>query len=60
MKAILVILFVLLTAASVLAYSQADVAATIVSHTGGTTEPAILLFSGSSLILIGGAVRRFV
>jgi hypothetical protein len=60
MKAILVILFVLLAAASVIAYGRPDVAARIISQTRNTTEPAALLFSGSALLAAAGAFRRFV
>ena len=56
MKAILVILLVLLAAASVVGYGRLDVA----SRTRETTEPAALLLSGSALLAVAGALRRLV
>jgi len=58
MKAILVIVLVLAAAASVIAYGRAEVAATIVSHTPGTTEPTALLLYGAGLLLVAGVLRR--
>jgi hypothetical protein len=59
MKAILVTLLVLIAAATVVAYGRPEVAATILSHTPEPTEPAALLLSGSVLLAVGGALRRF-
>jgi hypothetical protein len=58
MKAILVTLIVLAAAVSVIAYGPSDVAATIVSHSPGTTEPAALLLSGAGLLAAAGVLRR--
>jgi hypothetical protein len=60
MKAILVILLVVLAAASVVGYGRLDVAATVLSHTREATEPAALLLSGSALLAVAGALRRLV
>jgi hypothetical protein len=60
MKAILVILLVLLAAATVVGYGRLDVAATVLLHTPEATEPAALLVSGSILLVVAGALRRLV
>jgi hypothetical protein len=58
MKALLVILLVLLAAATAVAYGRADVLTAVVSHTSSTGEPAVLLLSGSALLGLAGALRR--
>jgi hypothetical protein len=58
MKGLLVITIVLLTAMSVLAYGHADMAG-VVADTWRPGEPATLLLSGSALLGIAGALRRF-
>jgi len=61
MKAFLVLILVGLTAATVMAYGRAEVAAGIVSvgpHASRAVEPLILLLSGSALIGLAGALRR--
>jgi methionine-rich copper-binding protein CopC len=61
MKAMVVLILVLLAAATVVAYGHADMAAgmaAVVAHTSQADEPIALLFSGSALIGLAGAVRR--
>jgi hypothetical protein len=58
MKALFVLLLVLLAAATVVAYSRADVMTAVVSHTSSASEPTALLLSGSALLGLAGAVRR--
>jgi len=63
MKVILGLSFVLLTAASVLAFGRADLAADVtamVHRAGSPTEPATMLLWGSVLLALAGVVRRFV
>lgn len=63
MKALLVLALIVFAAATALAYGHADVAAGVrdaVSHTSWPTEPTALLISGSALIGLGGALRRFM
>ena len=62
MKALVVLILVILAAASLVAYGRADVAAgmaAVVSHTSQADEPVALLLSGSALIGLAGALRRF-
>lgn len=61
MKAFVVMILVLLAAASVVAYSRGDMAAGVASmmaHTSQADEPIWLLLSGSALIGLAGALRR--
>jgi phosphate/sulfate permease len=63
MKALLVLVIVLLGAASAFAYGHADVASGLSSVVEQTTEvvltePVMLLLSGALLLVLGGAVRR--
>jgi len=62
MKAVGVMTLVLVAAATGLTYGGADVAASVGAavRTSGTTEPAVLLVSGSLLLGLAGAVRRFM
>ncbi len=56
-----VLILVLLAAATVVAYGHADMAAgmaAVVAHTSQADEPVALLLSGSALIGLAGAVRR--
>ena len=62
MKALVVLVLVVLAAASLVAYGRADVAAgmaAVVGHASQTDEPMALLLSGSALIGLAGALRRF-
>jgi hypothetical protein len=63
MKVVLVLAFVAFAAATSLAYGNAvvttSVTAVAVQVAGNTSEPAALLLSGSLLIGLAGAVRRF-
>ena len=62
MKVVLVSVLVLLAAASVVAYGNLAVASgmTAAVHAAGhTSEPAALLLSGSLLLGLAGAVKRF-
>lgn len=61
MKALVVLVLVIVAAASLVAYGRADVAAGMaaVVHTSHADEPIALLLSGSALIGLGGALRRF-
>ena len=62
MKALVVLVLVILAAASLVAYGRADVAAgmaAVVSLTSHPDEPIALLLSGSALIGLAGALRRF-
>ena len=56
MKALLALPLVLLAAASVLAYGNGDAAG---GFAFAMSEPAYMLLSGTILIAIAGAVRRF-
>ena len=61
MKVFVVMILVLLAAASAVAYSRADMAAgmaSVVAHTTQADEPIWLLLSGSALIGLAGALRR--
>lgn len=63
MKVVLVSAFVILTAATVLALGSGTVATSVTAaavHVADrTSEPATLLLSGSALIFLAGAVKRF-
>ena len=60
MKAFVVMMLVLLAAASAVAYGPGDMAAmaSMVAHTSQADEPLWLLLSGSALIGLAGALRR--
>jgi hypothetical protein len=61
MKAFVVMMLVLLAAASAAAYGRADMAAgmaSVVAHTSRAVEPIWLLLSGSALIGLAAALRR--
>lgn len=61
MKAVVVMILVLLAAASAFAYGRIEMAAgvaSVVGHTSPVDEPIWLLLSGSALIGLAGAVRR--
>ena len=63
MKVVLVLIFVLLAAATALALSSRTVATSVtaaaVHAVDRTGEPATLLLSGSLLLGLAGAVKRF-
>jgi hypothetical protein len=66
MKVVLVLAFVLLAAATVLALGNGTVATSVMYTTAAavqvvdrTGEPATLLLSGSVLLGLAGAVKRF-
>lgn len=63
MKVLLVLMFIALAAASALAYGNAEVTSTLtaaaVHFAGRSGEPAALLVSGSLLLGLAGAVKRF-
>jgi hypothetical protein len=63
MKVLLVFVFVALAAATALAYGNtvvtSSVTAVAVQVAGSTSEPAALLLSGSVLLGLAGAVKRF-
>jgi hypothetical protein len=63
MKVFVVLLVVVLAAASALAYGNLGVASSVssaaVQVAGGSNEPAALLLSGSFLLGLAGAVKRF-
>jgi hypothetical protein len=63
MKVVLVLVLVMLAAASALAYGNlavtTSVTAAAVEVVGSSSEPAVLLLSGSVLLGLAGAVRRF-
>ncbi len=61
MKVVVVLILVSLAAATAMAYGRADVAVglSVVSHAHRATEPIALLLSGSALIGLAGALRRF-
>ena len=60
MKVVLVLIFVLLAAATALALGTAtSVTAAAVQVVDRTGEPAALLLSGSLLLGLAGAVKRF-
>jgi hypothetical protein len=61
MKVFVVMMLVLLAAATAAAYGRADMAAgmaSVVAHTSQANEPFWLLLSGSALIGLAGALRR--
>jgi hypothetical protein len=57
MKVFVVMMLVLLAAASAAAYGRADIAS-VVAHTSQAVEPIWLLLSGSALIGLAAALRR--
>jgi hypothetical protein len=62
MKAMVVLILLLLAAASVVAYGHTEMAAgmaAMVAHSSQTDEPMALLLSGTALIGLAGALRRF-
>jgi hypothetical protein len=64
MKALLVLVIVLLAAATAFAYGRADFSAEMSTVVAQTTdvfanEPTIMLFSGGALLVVAGAMRRF-
>lgn len=61
MKAFVVMILVLLAAASAFAYGRIEMTAgvaSLVAHTSPVDEPTWLLLSGSALIGLAGALRR--
>lgn len=60
MKALLALILVSLTAATVMAYGRGEAAGivSVVGHASRAAEPIILLLSGSALIGLAGALRR--
>jgi hypothetical protein len=63
MKVFVVLVMMVLVAASAVADANlavaADVTSVAVQVVDGTSEPAVLLLSGSLLLGLAGAVRRF-
>jgi hypothetical protein len=62
MKALLILAFVLVVAATALAYGHAGVSAgvtAVASSAPHAREPAALLVSGGALLAIGTALRRY-
>lgn len=61
MKALLILALMVLAAATALAYGRAELAAGVALVTDGwkAGEPAALLLSGSALLGLGGALKRF-
>ena len=63
MKAVLVLVLIVFAAASALAFNTngvtTSVTAVAVEVAGGSREPALLLLSGSLLLGLAGAVKRF-
>jgi hypothetical protein len=57
MKAILVLTVVLIGAATIVAFSRANLVNTVVSR--ASSEPAALLISGGALLGVAGALRRY-
>lgn len=57
MKGLLVILLTVLAAGTALAYGRAELA--MASGGWSPTEPATLLLSGSALLGLGAALRRY-
>ena len=58
---VLIVILVALAAATAIAYARTDVAvgvATITTRAARPNEPIALLLSGSTLILVAGALRR--
>ena len=58
MKGLLVLTLTTLAAATALAYGQSEVATAVVAP-AWPGEPATLLLSGSALIGVAGALRRY-
>lgn len=62
MKVLLILAFVLVVAATALAYGHAGVAASVTAVTSSAphpSEPARLLLSGGVLLAVAGALRRY-
>jgi hypothetical protein len=63
MKVFLVLVFVMVAAATALAFANATLATTVtaaaVQVADHTSEPAAMLVSGSILLGLAGAVKRF-
>lgn len=62
MKALFILAFVLAVAATAFAYGHGGVAAgvtAVASAAPHPREPAMLLISGSALLALAGAVRRY-
>ncbi len=62
MKALLILAFVLVVAATALAYGHAGVAAGVAAMASAApepSEPAALLISGGALLAIASALRRY-
>lgn len=62
MKALLILAFMLVVAATALAYGHAGVAAGVSAMASAApepSEPATLLLSGGALLIIASAVRRY-
>jgi hypothetical protein len=61
MKGLTVLTLLILIAATALAYAHTDVSAVVsaASAPDWPGEPAMLLLSGSALLALGGAVRRY-
>ena len=63
MKVVVVVVFVLLAAGTVLAFGSGTVATSVtaaaVQVADRTGEPAVMLLSGSLLLGLAGAVKRF-
>ena len=63
MKALLVLVLTVAAAATAFAYGHTDVATSVfvaVAASSRPTEPTTLLISGSALLALGGALRRFI
>lgn len=62
MKVLLILAFVMVVAATALAYGHVDVAAGVsamASSTQQPSEPTALLLSGGALLAVASAVRRY-
>ena len=62
MKALVILAFMLVVAATALAYGHAGVAAGVSAMASAApepSEPATLLLSGGALLVIASAVRRY-
>lgn len=58
MKVLLVFVLMLLVTATALAFGTAAANAAAAHVTAGTSEPAVMLLSGSALLGLAGAVKR--